>query len=739
MSLFRKEYIVGVIVVATVFLLSTIHLMHIIDEKSVMLDTLQHQLQAQQIELSKLEHSFESHTDYKRRTGTGHTSQDDLSADDSDSDSQRRRDDHRPVNPPPPAVPAPPPGAFSGVDDDAIAMVSPQDLSMESLTLWRSETGPRLHISVHILELLQGRDKKLYHDTIQAAMSPGGVMSLPDRTKSRLVAVVASLERRVAAQKAAETRSNARHAPIETSQHSQESADDSPTHPAGGGGGRRPSSNSRQKKPVPKIPIKLAAPRTDADIEAAIRQATQPIKDPSETIYVVWDFGADGCTGFAMEAIDLTYPFRNGRRPGIRMGVVYGKLCGGLPEEVQEAMTLMRNENMHEWKIDVWISHKACDLYPKFPYRGHVKVSTPPKYIVGRSMIEVTELPRHWHKKAKSVADEIWVPGKFLYPIFSGAGIPEQKLTVVQEALNTELYNPDTVRPISLPGEKGFKFFSMFKWEPRKGWDLLLRAYFEEFSKNEDVVLYLQTYLYMSKKNAHKREAIEAVIHKWATKNGFNISTIPAIEVLCKKVPTNVVPRIFKSMDAFVLPTHGEGWGLPTMQAMGMGLPTIATNWSGLTEFMTPATSYPITVERMVQAKGRDFKKGQLWADPSLSHLKQLMRYVFSHPEEAKRVGQRAAIHIRQNFSPDAVADQIETRLRQIARTLPAKNPDPPKPAPARQRYATVSKRVMHAKPRRVSKTKPITRQGTNINRSRRPIVARPPHRPIPDARRNRP
>lgn len=32
--------------------------------------------------------------------------------------------------------------------------------------------------------------------------------------------------------------------------------------------------------------------------------------------------------------------------------------------------------------------------------------------------------------------------------------------------------------------------------EARKGWDILLRAYFEEFSAQENVTLFIQTYLY---------------------------------------------------------------------------------------------------------------------------------------------------------------------------------------------------------------------------------------------------
>jgi glycosyltransferase involved in cell wall biosynthesis len=42
---------------------------------------------------------------------------------------------------------------------------------------------------------------------------------------------------------------------------------------------------------------------------------------------------------------------------------------------------------------------------------------------------------------------------------------------------------------------------------------------------------------------------------------------------------------MYKAADAFVLPSHGEGWGRPIMEAMSMGLPVIATNWSGQTAY----------------------------------------------------------------------------------------------------------------------------------------------------------
>ncbi len=47
-----------------------------------------------------------------------------------------------------------------------------------------------------------------------------------------------------------------------------------------------------------------------------------------------------------------------------------------------------------------------------------------------------------------------------------------------------------------------------------------------------------------------------------------------------------------------VIPSHGEGWGRPHMEAMACGTPVIATNWSGPTAFITRDDGYLIEIEK---------------------------------------------------------------------------------------------------------------------------------------------
>ncbi len=75
----------------------------------------------------------------------------------------------------------------------------------------------------------------------------------------------------------------------------------------------------------------------------------------------------------------------------------------------------------------------------------------------------------------------------------------------------------------------------------------------------------------------------------------------------CACVAQRDMPSVYRSMDCFVLATRGEGWGRPIAEAMAMGLPAIATAWSGPTEFMNKSNSYPL--DFTLRAGQREFAR----------------------------------------------------------------------------------------------------------------------------------
>ena len=64
----------------------------------------------------------------------------------------------------------------------------------------------------------------------------------------------------------------------------------------------------------------------------------------------------------------------------------------------------------------------------------------------------------------------------------------------------------------------------------------------------------------------------------------------------------------------------------------------IATNWSGPTAYLDDSVGYPLSITGLSTIRSGAFA-GHQWAAPSVTHLKQLMRRVVDHPQEAKAKG----------------------------------------------------------------------------------------------------
>jgi hypothetical protein len=107
--------------------------------------------------------------------------------------------------------------------------------------------------------------------------------------------------------------------------------------------------------------------------------------------------------------------------------------------------------------------------------------------------------------KCASVMDEVWVPTAWnrdsMMAIAKQINLRLPNVVVIPEAVDTVLFDPTRVADIcenspvdttSYPSS--FQFLSVFKWEHRKGWDILLAAYWSAFSVHDDVVLRLHTY-----------------------------------------------------------------------------------------------------------------------------------------------------------------------------------------------------------------------------------------------------
>jgi len=383
----------------------------------------------------------------------------------------------------------------------------------------------------------------------------------------------------------------------------------------------------------------------------------------------------------------------------------------------------------------IQVMHRDPGRYRSFKKQAFGKEEEDSILYVGRSMYETDRIPSDWLVPATCAVDELWVPSDFNRRTFAAAGVPEGKLRVLHEAVDTR----DLFTPENRGGEQGgnshadaatagrhilppcggddlharggaggpqsrFRILSVFKWEHRKGWDVLLRAYWRAFSARDHVCLYVRSKMDASNMRDFEQLQKEMLAERCGTsagggdggnaqgddspdagdgvgRSGSGGCGLAPVAIIKKALPYSLLPALYRSVHAVVLPSRGEGWGLPLLEAMAAGLPTVGTNWSGNTQFMSDSTSilldYSLSEVRPPPHEGRTrepdewggVKVGHMWADASCQHLVKSLTLLFRNETFRAELGARARTHVAREFSHEALARQAVALLMQLERS----------------------------------------------------------------------
>jgi glycosyltransferase involved in cell wall biosynthesis len=275
------------------------------------------------------------------------------------------------------------------------------------------------------------------------------------------------------------------------------------------------------------------------------------------------------------------------------------------------------------------------------------------RYRIGYTMLEVDGIPADWILLANAL-DEVWVPSTFNRETFLNSGL-QVPIHVMPLGVNPDYFNPK-IRAFR-PSQR-YTFLSVFEWGERKAGELLLHAYFQAFSGNDDVLLLLK--IINTDPGVNVQRQIAAL--------GLPAVGPPVAILYNQELPSHQMGSLYRSTDCFVLPTRGEGFGMPILEAMACGLPVIATGWSAHTDFVTPEVAYPLRVAGLIPAKAKcPYYEGFRWAQPDPDHLVHLMRHVYENREEAAAKGARASGYALTNWTWRHAAQKIKARLLAIS------------------------------------------------------------------------
>lgn len=95
----------------------------------------------------------------------------------------------------------------------------------------------------------------------------------------------------------------------------------------------------------------------------------------------------------------------------------------------------------------------------------------------------------------------------------------------------------------------------IFKWELRKGWDVLLAAFLSQFTAADNVALYMKTSPYHSDSNFGSHMRTWAAEHLQAS-DSVDMDNLPTVYVIDEHMAQDKLRRLYASAQCFVLPSR---------------------------------------------------------------------------------------------------------------------------------------------------------------------------------------
>jgi glycosyltransferase involved in cell wall biosynthesis len=266
------------------------------------------------------------------------------------------------------------------------------------------------------------------------------------------------------------------------------------------------------------------------------------------------------------------------------------------------------------------------------PGEGHFVVIQPWEY---------GSLPVEWVQQVNELADEVWAPSTFVRDLYVQSGVDPNRVHVIPNGVDTALFTPDTP-PLPIHSRKKFRFLFVGGTIARKGIDLLLQAYLQSFSADDDVALVVKD---MGAGNIYQGQGLGDRIRQIQQ----NLRA-PEIVYLDQDLSARDIASLYTACHCLAHPYRGEGFALPVLEAMSCGLPVIATAGGATDDFVDDSVGYRIPAKKQVFGN-REISGmktvGDLWMlEPDSQKLADVLAHVFHHREEAQekgRLGRRRA------------------------------------------------------------------------------------------------
>lgn len=256
-----------------------------------------------------------------------------------------------------------------------------------------------------------------------------------------------------------------------------------------------------------------------------------------------------------------------------------------------------------------------------------------------------------------NLMDELWVPSEYCKTacIQSGVTIP---IKIVPHSIDFKKYKNAPKGNTISELYNGFNFVFVGEFIERKNLKALIRAFHAEFHPLEPVNLFIKT----------SQAPLETVQNYCESiKKGLKLRKKYKEEVvICGHLPVEDYISVLNQCHCFVMPSRAEGFCIPALEAMSLGIPCIYPEGSAMEEFCV-GTSVSGKTEPCfgaMESLSNIYTANSEWIEISISDLQIAMRTEFMKwdTEESRNI-QNKCVQQAKNFDHKIIGQTIKELL----------------------------------------------------------------------------
>jgi glycosyltransferase involved in cell wall biosynthesis len=282
------------------------------------------------------------------------------------------------------------------------------------------------------------------------------------------------------------------------------------------------------------------------------------------------------------------------------------------------------------------------------------------KRLIGYWWWELDRLPADWRRWAAAM-HEIWVSSAFLHEVFSRE-LPDKIIRLVPLPIAAPAPSDKTRADFALPDDR---FTVLIAFDLQSGWtrknpegaiEAFRRAFPDPAPGSNGAHLVLKvTGAGRVPQDAARLRAL--------------IAGMPNVTLLDGFLPAADLSALIGQCDVLLSLHRAEGLGLFLAEAMWLGVPVIATGWSGVLQLIDDSHAMLVRFRKVPVKQGEYawVPPGAGWAEPDIDHAAECLRRLAADGKLRAELGRRSQEKARREFDLEV--------FRRIARSATGLEP----------------------------------------------------------------